>query len=349
MGKAISTIIASVLILLMVIGLAGTAFIFISGVFTGSIATAFEIIDAVSDTVIIRNSGQEPITYFRTVKIDGDDAVYRVSKQDNSLAGYWKMDESSWTKDCTTKSAVDSSGKGNDGKSCPSTSGPTTEVTTDKFGNAGKFDKVDDSLTIDASISIQNIFDGGGTVMAWIKPISVGEGNEGAVLTKVKWLLLLTDQSGSDMKIRFYQIFTPTFIVPWTTTSRIVKTNEWTHVAVTYDNGNIANDPVIYANGKRVDIVDASPSGTRTSDTGNVLTIGNNNDGTKTFDGHIDEVMMYDRILTEQEIKAAYDTGAQINPNEPATMKVYKALTKGTHTLRLCTPSMCNTGYLSIN
>ncbi|MBI2005267.1 MAG: hypothetical protein HYS80_00705, partial [Candidatus Aenigmarchaeota archaeon] len=67
------------------------------------------------------------------------------------------------------------------------------------------------------------------------------------------------------------------------------------------------------------------------------------------FSGMIDEVKIYNRALSAQEIKAEYDIGSQINPGEIATMKIYNQLSKGTHTLRLCTASMCNTAILTIN
>jgi len=61
--------------------------------------------------------------------------------------GYWKMDEGSWTNDCSTGTVIDSSGYGNNAKSCPSSTGPTGG-TPGKFGNAGSFDGANDEVNM---------------------------------------------------------------------------------------------------------------------------------------------------------------------------------------------------------
>lgn len=66
----------------------------------------------------------------------------------NGLVGYWKMDEPSWTNDCSTKSVIDSSGNGKNGKSCPNSTGPTGGG-VGKFGNAGVFDNTNDYVQVD--------------------------------------------------------------------------------------------------------------------------------------------------------------------------------------------------------
>lgn len=70
MIKAISTVIASILMLMIVIALGGTAYLYISGTFTGKTATTFEVIDAIGSTVAIRNSGTETINQLEAT-LDG--------------------------------------------------------------------------------------------------------------------------------------------------------------------------------------------------------------------------------------------------------------------------------------
>lgn len=62
MKKGISTIVASILMLMITIALAGVAYLYISGVFTGRTSAAFEIVSADSSTISIRNIGTENIT-----------------------------------------------------------------------------------------------------------------------------------------------------------------------------------------------------------------------------------------------------------------------------------------------
>ena len=54
------------------------------------------------------------------------------------------------------------------------------------------FDKIDDIVIVDAHASLNNIFDSGGTVEAWIKPDSPGLNDNGRVADKgstAGWIL----------------------------------------------------------------------------------------------------------------------------------------------------------------
>lgn len=70
MKKAISIIVGTVLMLVIVITLVGTAYLFISGVFTSKTATVFSIIDSNNGRVTIRNDGTETI-YSMTATVEG--------------------------------------------------------------------------------------------------------------------------------------------------------------------------------------------------------------------------------------------------------------------------------------
>ncbi len=54
----------------------------------------------------------------------------------DGLVGWWKMNEASWTVDCSTYSVLDASGNANNGKACPNSTGPSGGV-VGKFGNSG--------------------------------------------------------------------------------------------------------------------------------------------------------------------------------------------------------------------
>lgn len=92
------------------------------------------------------------------------------------------------------------------------------------------------------------------------------------------------------------------------------------------------------------------------ANTDHPLTIGWANAGVSAFhspfDGIIDEVAIYNKALSESEIKQLH-SGKQlhsvlVSPGQLATIKPLTELSKGTHTLRLCTSSMCNTALLTI-
>ena len=85
-----------------------------------------------------------------------------------------------------------------------------------------------------------------------------------------------------------------------------ITLHEWTHVAVTYDSSNPANDPIIYINGvAQVVTENQAPSGSYNSDAAFSGIIGNTASATdRTFDGTIDEVRLYDYTLTAAQINA---------------------------------------------
>jgi len=73
--KAISTIIATILLVVITIGLVSTAYLFVGGVLKGTTTEVFEIISISNDRVIIRNRGTKTIEDFNVV-VDGNEVDY---------------------------------------------------------------------------------------------------------------------------------------------------------------------------------------------------------------------------------------------------------------------------------
>lgn len=88
----------------------------------------------------------------------------------SGLTGYWKMDENSWTNNCSDASVTDSSGNGNNGKSCPAASG-LTEGSDGRIGKAGSFDGTD-YVEINDPFSNNTDF----TIALWANPSITGKG-----------------------------------------------------------------------------------------------------------------------------------------------------------------------------
>jgi hypothetical protein len=73
---------------------------------------------------------------------------------------------------------------------------------------------------------------------------------------------------------------------------------------LTYNNGAIGNDPIIYIDGKQIAITEeAAPTGTRDSDAAATLNIGNRTADDKTFEGRIAMVRLFTDIRTEVELR----------------------------------------------
>lgn len=175
------------------------------------------------------------------------------------------------------------------------------------------FDGASGLGTVADAAAIQNIFDDGGTVECWINVDSDGEADQGRIVSKV-WIFDTLGESGEAVQLRVYVPFSGDD-GSWNTTSRIVDINTWYHVVATYNSNAVANNPIIYVNGTAYTVGDGlteaqAPTGTRTTDVGTDLIIGNIAGDNRTFDGTIDEMRLYKRILGQTEVTANYNGGA---------------------------------------
>ena len=204
-----------------------------------------------------------------------------------SLVLSLRLDEASGT------TAIDSSGYGNNGV----INGAT--YTTGKVGNALSFDgndyvSIGDSSSLDITDNI--------TIEGWINP-SVGSSGWRTIVSKF--------ETGPRKDIYFYLYSNSLGIAlsgprdsNWTPGISI-STGVWTHVAVTYDGFNIR----LFKNGVNEATVSASGSLSLATN-GNPLYIGQNTYwGDECFVGIIDEVRIFNRALTEEEILEHYNAG----------------------------------------
>ncbi len=222
-----------------------------------------------------------------------------------ALAGYWKLDESSGN-----ASAWDSSENGNHGRL--EDMDPLTDWVSGHLEGALDFDGEDDFVDAGSESSVDDIFDGGATVSAWIHPRGWGEGNFGRIFDKADnlgtnrngWAFELY---GSRQSLLFQQGFSGG-IGNWVTPVNSISLNEWQHVALVYDSSFDTNDPVIYINGVPQTVTEIdTPSGAFRSDAALNLTIGNYSlDTNRTWDGLIDDLRIYDRALDSDEIDSLH-------------------------------------------
>lgn len=88
----------------------------------------------------------------------------------------------------------------------------------------------------------------------------------------------------------------------WNTVPDSVVVGEWVHVAATYDSRSLSYNPLIYIDGEsRAVRTQVAPTGTQ-SVNGGVAYVGDRDDAERTWDGLIDEVRIYGRILSSKEI-----------------------------------------------
>ncbi len=239
------------------------------------------------------NNNWSEVTDDDANKPDNNAEITYALPGDENLAGRWSFNENAGLV------AYDTSGNGNNG---------TISTATFAAGIAGTcltFDGASGSVLISDASAIQNIWAGGGSISTWINPDSDGENDLGRIWSKGAFLMT-NAESASKVKLEFR--------VPhsgdngfWQTTATAVDINVWSHVAVTYDSDALGNDPILYVNGEVVAITETqTPTGTYSTDVGTNAYIGNFSTDARTFDGEIDEAMVYNDVLTANEVKALF-------------------------------------------
>jgi hypothetical protein len=220
------------------------------------------------------------------------------------LVGYWAFEEGSG------QTASDTSNYSNNGtlgaNSTPSTDDPSWIA--GKVGGALEFDGVDDKVTIphSSSLNISNAL----TVSAWIKYDSIGAQSNVIVDKRPRnnlkgWSLSTNDVTGG--RGFYLQLLAPSCGgSPGATDQNVILTNRWYYVVVTYDGSNIKT----YVNG----ILGAATacSGTISVDSSDVWIANNEANPTQFTDGIIDEVRIYNRALSAEEVRYHYNRGGPV-------------------------------------
>ena len=225
-----------------------------------------------------------------------------------TLVAHYKFDETSGT------SAADASGNG-----FTATLGnyATSGWTAGKIGGALNFDGVSNYVSAGAPAALNNLTRY--TIAAWIKPDTYGQGSLGRIMDKRAtgggWTVFVC---GSGTGLCTGNIFLrQSFSVAeggWGAPVNSITLGTWQHVAVTYDNTSAANRPVFYVNGAVVATnVDTTPSGSASPDAASILAIGHAGQ-TRNFDGAIDDVRLYNRILSAAEIQALANVAPPAKP-----------------------------------
>jgi len=168
-----------------------------------------------------------------------------------------------------------------------------------------------DSVTFGSVPHIANL--SSRTFSAWVYPETYSSGSGDMIFA-------LSNTSGGNVliyltssKLLFLQSFTINGAA-WVTPENIPTLNTWTHIAITYNNSSVSNDPIIYVNGSAVTITEiTAPSGTVKPENGVILDIGNWSTSltpySRSFNGKIKDVRVYNRILSAAEVTTLYNGG----------------------------------------
>ncbi len=244
------------------------------------------------------------------------------------LVGHWTFDGT----DVTDK-VYDKSGNANNGYF---RGGATSSAkTVGKHGQALRFNGTTSYVNAGSDASLDDLdFI---TVSAWIKP-NTDMSAAGEFFAKTADGGTFTD--GPDMwydptdldKLWFAQSFTGGFgFATWYASNAITR-GQWQHVAIVYSRASAANNPTMYVNGiPQTVTVDLSAVGSARSDSAGDVVIGAygtvNTAGF--FKGLIDDVRVYNRMLSASEIKQLYNLGSQKINTSSAVSAGGSSLTTG--------------------
>jgi len=221
----------------------------------------------------------------------------------SSLVGWWPLDEG------TGSIAYDKSGQGNDGtwSGIPNSTSHTyyTAGTTSSY--AGYFDGRDNSVIIGVKPVYQ--FTGPFTLSVWANPVSKG--------------MILSMQNNSingynlgifNQIIRFC-VYTNTIETCVSGGSYPLSSPTWTHFTAVFDGSHIS----IYANGV---LLQSASAANPSAATGPLVFGISQRGGYSTFAGSLDDIRIYSRALSENEISSLYN--AYVGPpNAPTNLRAF--------------------------
>ncbi|MFX1350445.1 MAG: DUF2341 domain-containing protein, partial [Promethearchaeota archaeon] len=227
--------------------------------------------------------------------------------QQNSIAVWTSNYKGVWHLNTTL---LDSTSNNNDGINYGA------DDVSSHIANGRAYNGIDDSSDMSSDPSLGNIFNGGGTISAWIYPKGWGGADYGRILAKSSlpdgsngWVMCVDGEASP--AANHHLLFFRGFDVErglWYTPEDSISLNQWQYIVVTYDDTSKDYVPSIYINGEPQSplVPEPSPKGSAVNDTTQSVFIGNYEvDGNRAFNGSIDEVRIssvdhsYGWILTE--------------------------------------------------
>ena len=270
-----------------------------------------------ADTIYTPGPLEKEMTYYwRVDEFDGTatnkgeiwsfSTIPAIPIDDPNLVGFWSLDEGSGLY------AVDWSGHDNHGDLIGQ---PQWAV-----GYDGGALELDGSSWVDCGNPATLQIIGPITIACWVNPAELG-GDHGFVALNGSYAFKVSDYQQSDDHLRF----TTPGIADHDAYNAILDSGEWQHVAVTFEPDQ-AEGAVFYINGDEADRLAASAMSVGSGP----FLIGKNQWANQMYRGLIDDVRVYNKVLTAEQIAQAMRDDLFVawspNPVNGSTPGVDKAL-----------------------
>lgn len=138
---------------------------------------------------------------------------------------------------------------------------------------------------------------------AWIRPTNIDGSQVLFTKSKVSMTLVKNNTYHNALQMRLFadsssalSIFSP---------DSLLKENEWQHIAFTYNNNGTIH-LVVNGEEKALHFPSSQPLGNVADNSDKDLSIASNANGSSAFQGYIDEIRVFNKYVTPEEIKAKY-------------------------------------------
>ncbi len=226
-----------------------------------------------------------------------NDVVFNASATDSNnvsvfndygLVSWWRMD------DANSSTVFDYMGRNNG-----SVEGDAVQVDNGKMGKGFEFDGAGDYVDCG---NITYGFSNGFTVLAWIKTPDLVETRSIVGIDDASTERIIQFRIGNTGAFRLIRFDGANNILANFVTTKIIDDNSWHHVVATFDTSDGSK---LYVDG----IVNATDSNTTANNDGGEKTFIGARDSTSIvdyFNGTIDDVMIFNRSLSAEEIQGLY-------------------------------------------
>jgi hypothetical protein len=227
------------------------------------------------------------------------------------LIGYWTFDG----KDMPAGRVNDVSGQGNTGSS--KNMATSSAYVQGVLGQALNFDGTDDRIDVGSASILDDIAPM--SISFWMYPRSLGQSSNANVIGKHSvnsanpqngWDIAMTPTNTIGIRFDYGTVGSSADDLRRDAANGSVTYRTWQHVVMTWDGSSTATNIHIYINGVEVSYTNTqNGTGSRNTDAAQDLNIGNSIGNSRTFDGYLDDVRIYNRVISLDETKQLYQMG----------------------------------------